>query len=155
MRVLEWLEAAMPSLADVLEPDDKIEAKFWASERIRMKRLARLREQGLEPFYPSVWHENKGGALGVHPFSCALRHNASHNYLLINGNRRMTPRECLRLQGFPDTFKIAVDHRAIRAQTGNSVAVPVIRAIAGELIRSMSAAKPRTQAEQLLFLQPT
>jgi DNA (cytosine-5)-methyltransferase 1 len=146
---------SMPSLADVLEPDERIEARFWASERIRMKRLARLREQGQEPFYPSVWHENKGGAIGIHPFSCALRHNASHNYLLVNGNRRMTPRECLRLQGFPDTFKIAVDHRAIRAQTGNSVAVPVIQAIAGEMLRSLAAAKPRAQAQPLLFLQPT
>jgi len=147
--------AAMPSLTDVLEPDEQVEARFWASERIRMKRLARLREQGVEPFYPSVWHENKGGAIGIHPFSCALRHNASHNYLLVNGNRRLTPRDCLRLQGFHDSFKIAVDHRAIRAQTGNSVAVPVIRAIAGEMIRSLSAAKLRAQSEPMLFLQPT
>lgn len=128
---------AMPSLADVLEPDEAVDPKFLASERIQIKRLQRLREQGVEPFYPSVWHENKGGAIGIHPFSCALRHNASHNYLLVNGRRRLTPRECLRLQGFPESFKIAVSHRAIRAQTGNSVAVPVIRAIARRMIESL------------------
>lgn len=144
---------AMPSLADVLEPDSKVDPKFFASERIQIKRLQRLREQGVAPFYPSVWHENKGGDIGIHPFSCALRHNASHNYLLVNGKRRLTPRECLRLQGFPEDYKIVVDHRAIRAQTGNSVAVPVIKAVAGEMIRSLKRAKLRQSdtAQSSLF----
>ncbi|MFO0858510.1 MAG: DNA (cytosine-5-)-methyltransferase [Phycisphaerales bacterium] len=144
---------AMPSLADVLEPDSNVDPKFFASERIQIKRLQRLREQGVAPFYPSVWHENKGGDIGIHPFSCALRHNASHNYLLVNGKRRLTPRESLRLQGFPEDFKIVVDHRAIRAQTGNSVAVPVIKAIAAQMIRSLKQAKLRhpESAQSSLF----
>lgn len=140
-------EAKMPLLTDVLEPDDEIDPKFIASDRIQSKRLQRLREQGVSPFYPSVWHENKGGAIGIHPFSCALRHNASHNYLLVNGRRRLTPRESLRLQGFPESYKIVVDHRAIRAQTGNSVAVPVIRAIARKMVESLSHPKLRQTAE--------
>jgi DNA (cytosine-5)-methyltransferase 1 len=140
-------ETKMPSLTDVLEPDDQIDPKFIASDRIQSKRLQRLREQGVSPFYPSVWHENKGGAIGIHPFSCALRHNASHNYLLVNGRRRLTPRESLRLQGFPESYKIVVDHRAIRAQTGNSVAVPVIRAIAKQMILALSRGQLRSQSE--------
>lgn len=146
-------QAKMPSLADVLEPEDKVDPKFIASDRIQSKRLQRLREQGISPFYPSVWHENKGGAIGIHPFSCALRHNASHNYLLVNGRRRLTPRECLRLQGFPETYKIVVDHRAIRAQAGNSVAVPVIRAIAHQMVQALSKGnlKSPSDAESSLF----
>jgi DNA (cytosine-5)-methyltransferase 1 len=140
-------ETKMPSLLDVLEPDQQIDPKFIASDRIQAKRLQRLREQGVSPFFPSVWHENKGGAIGIHPFSCALRHNASHNYLLVNGQRRLTPRECLRLQGFPETYKIVVDHRAIRAQTGNSVAVPVIRAIAKQMIAALCKGQLRAQPE--------
>lgn len=139
--------STMPSLNDVLEPDDQVDPKFIASDGIQAKRLQRLREQGVTPFYPSVWHENKGGAIGIHPFSCALRHNASHNYLLVNGRRRLTPRESLRLQGFPESFKIVVEHRAIRAQTGNSVAVPVIRAIATEMVKSLSRGTLRQEAE--------
>ena len=53
----------------------------------------------------------------------------------INGEdiRKMTPREWARLQGFPDTFKIPVsDTRAYKA-FGNSVTVPVIRAIAEKI----------------------
>ena len=123
-----------PHLIDVLEDEDSVDKKLFASDAICKKRLQRLKEQGKEPFYPSVWHENKGGHIGVHPFSCALRHNASYNYLLINGNRRPTGREMLRFQGFPESYKIVVDHTAIRAQAGNSVAVPVITAIAAEMM---------------------
>ena len=47
--------------------------------------------------------------------------------------RKLTPRECARLQGFPDTFEIPVGFSTAYRQFGNSVAVPVIRAI-GERI---------------------
>jgi DNA (cytosine-5)-methyltransferase 1 len=131
------------SLDGIFENDADVDASLWATERIRKKRLERIKEQGTEPFYPSMWHENKGGHIGVHPFSCALRRNASHNYLLVNGLRRPSPRECLRLLGFPDSYKIVVPGRAIRAQAGNSVAVPVIRAIAGEMLSSLQAMRLR------------
>lgn len=142
--------SAIPDLAAVLQPDNEIEDRLWASDRIRIKRLARVREQEMEPFYPSMWHENKGGFIGVHPFSCALRHNASHNYLLVNGVRRPSPRECLRLQGFPDSFKIVVPYREIRAQAGNSVAVPVVEAVARSMIASLKTGKP-ARRQDLLF----
>ena len=126
-----------PSLENVLEKDEKIDPKLWASDMICKKRLERIKEQGQTPFYPSMWHENKGGHIGMHPFSCALRHNASYNYLLVNGNRRPTGREMLRFQGFPESYKIAVGHTAIRAQAGNAVAVPVITAIASEMMTTL------------------
>jgi DNA (cytosine-5)-methyltransferase 1 len=126
-----------PLLQDVLENDNDVDKKLFASEMICKKRLTRLQEQGQTPFYPSMWHENKGGHIGIHPFSCALRHNASYNYLLVNGNRRATGREMLRFQGFPESFKIPVDHSAIRAQAGNSVAVPVITAVAAEMMLAL------------------
>ena len=47
--------------------------------------------------------------------------------------RKITPREAARLQGFPDTFKIVVSDSQAYKQFGNSVAVPVIRAIAHTL----------------------
>ena len=66
-------------------------------------------------------------------YSCALRTGASYNYLLVNGVRRPTSRELLRLQGFPEKYKIAVSHQDIRRQTGNSVAVPMIRMVANKI----------------------
>lgn len=43
--------------------------------------------------------------------------------------RRITPREALRLQGFPDDFKIAVPKTAAYQQVGNSIPVPLLEAI--------------------------
>ena len=40
--------------------------------------------------------------------------------------RRLTPRECARLQGFPDSFKIPVSNTQAYKQFGNSVAVPIM-----------------------------
>jgi len=128
-----------PNLGAVLVDDDTVDPKLFCSPLIKAKRLKRLEAQGQKPFYPSMWHENKGGHLGVHQFSCALRHNASYNYLLVNGYRRPSSRECLRLQGFPESFKIVVKHSAIRAQAGNSVAVPVIAAIASQMVNALAA----------------
>lgn len=47
--------------------------------------------------------------------------------------RRLTPRECARLQGFPETFKIPVSDTQAYKQFGNSVVVPLIKNVA-ELI---------------------
>ncbi len=44
--------------------------------------------------------------------------------------RRLTPRECARLMGFPDSFKVPVSDTQAYKQFGNSVVVPVIEAIA-------------------------
>ena len=49
--------------------------------------------------------------------------------------RRLTPRECARLQGFPDEFIIPVSDTQAYQGVGNSVAVPVIHAIAEEIIK--------------------
>ena len=57
--------------------------------------------------------------------------------------RRLTPRECARLQGFPDSFIIPVSDNQAYKQFGNSVSVPVIKAIATEIKKSLEL--PRTQ----------
>jgi DNA (cytosine-5)-methyltransferase 1 len=47
--------------------------------------------------------------------------------------RRLTPRECARLMGFPDTFKIPVSDTRAYKQFGNSVIVPVMEAVANAM----------------------
>jgi DNA (cytosine-5)-methyltransferase 1 len=47
--------------------------------------------------------------------------------------RKLTPREAARLQGFPDSFKLPLSNNQAYKQLGNSVAVPVIRAIAKQI----------------------
>lgn len=121
------------NLADILEPEETVAPELMASDMIREKRMKSV--AGKKVFYPSIWHENKSGNISVLPYACALRTGASYNYLLINGYRRPTSRELLRLQGFPESFRIVVPHSEIRRQTGNSVAVPMIRAVAQKMIK--------------------
>lgn len=120
-------------LADVLEI--KVDAKYYVKERIKESRLMRLKD----PDYPKPYisHENMAGSITPHPYSSCLRAGASANYILINDERRPTEREMLRLQGFPDNFKIVVPYGKMKHQTGNSVAVPVISAVAKQMIFSL------------------
>lgn len=98
--------------------------------------------------------KNKGGNISVLPFSCALRAGASYNYLLVNGVRRLSGREMLRLQGFPEDFKIVGNMMQIRKQTGNSVAIPVVHAIGKKMLQALGQGKLMTQsAEQLLCFE--
>ena len=52
--------------------------------------------------------------------------------------RKMIPRELLRLMGFSDSFKIVVEDKVMWRQTGNSIAVPVIRAVIEQLIKTLN-----------------
>lgn len=51
--------------------------------------------------------------------------------------RRLTPRECARLQGFPDSFKIPVSDTQAYMQFGNTVVVPLIEQVAKKVIKKL------------------
>ena len=53
-----------------------------------------------------------------------------------------TPRECARLMGFPNTFKIPVSDTQAYRQFGNSVVVPVIKSIASLIEASLAGKTP-------------
>ncbi len=55
--------------------------------------------------------------------------------------RKLTPREAARLQGFPDSFKILVSDNQAYKQFGNSVCVPVIKALSNQI--KLALEKPR------------
>ena len=121
-------EKPYKSLNEILET--KVDKKYFASEFIREKR----KEKHQSSYYPSIWHENKSGNICSYPYSCALRSGASHNYLLVNGERRLTPREMFRLQGFPDWYKIVVSDAQAKKQAGNAVPVNMIKAVVQKLL---------------------
>ncbi len=133
-------------LSDFLEDDEDVPRSYFVSERLRQKRFEALKTA---PPKPSVWHENIGGNISPLPYSCALRAGGSYNYLLVNGERRLTGREMLRLQGFPDTFEINIPYSQVRKVAGNTVTVPVIKAIAGEMVKTLDK---RQKAEQIIQL---
>ncbi len=131
---IPWPSGGIPMLPleEILEHD--VPKSFYASDRIREKRwsvISPTKEL-------TIWHENKAGHISAYPFSCALRAGASYNYLLVNGERRLTPREMLRLQGFPEKFKIVCSDTQTRKQAGNSLPVNVAQAVLSEVFSSLS-----------------
>jgi len=139
-------------LRDVLHRTDGTEPEIlWDSNRYFDYR--KRRPLGRYTLTPHLWrylqeykkkHQNKGNGFGfglVGPDDVArtlsARYYKDGSEILVNQGsrhppRRLTPRECARLMGFPDTFRIpptVSDTRAYQ-QFGNSVVVPVIREVA-------------------------
>jgi len=83
----------------------------------------------------AVLHQNKTNNVSVLDYSPSLRSGASHNshFALSTVVRRLTPKECERLQGLPDDWtlvpyrgKPAADAPRYKA-IGNGMAMPVLR----------------------------
>ncbi|TAE36706.1 MAG: DNA (cytosine-5-)-methyltransferase [Sphingobacteriales bacterium] len=115
-------------LSEILEKN--VDKKYYASNYILQKR----KESHQSAHKISIWHENKAGNICSYPYSCALRSGASYNYLLVNGERRLTPREMFRLQGFPDSYKIVVSDGEAKRQAGNAVPVNLVKAVINNLL---------------------
>ncbi|MDO5650303.1 MAG: DNA (cytosine-5-)-methyltransferase, partial [Gallicola sp.] len=115
-------------LSEILEKT--VDEKYYASDYIKTKRKTIHKSA----YKLSIWHENKSGNICSYPFSCALRAGASYNYLLVNGERRLTPREMFRLQGFPDTYRIIDNDTQARKQAGNAVPINLVKAVILKLL---------------------
>ena len=78
---------------------------------------------------------------GVARTLSARYHKDGSEILISRGEgrnpRRLTPRECARLMGYPDTFKIEVSDTQAYRQFGNSVAVPVVTALAKQVMAAL------------------
>ena len=79
----------------------------------------------------------------VCPTLTANMGSGGHNVPIIKdsiGIRKLTPLECVRLQGFPETYKLPdMSNSALYKQAGNSVSVPVIEAIAKQIRVAMDS----------------
>ncbi len=127
-------ELIRPNLKDILEKS--VDKRYYVRDEIKEARLAKLKNKNFPK--PYISHQNMAGSVTPHEYSSALRAGASANYILINDERRPTEREMLRLQGFDDSYKIVLPYSKIKKQCGNSVAIPVIKAIAREMINALS-----------------
>lgn len=121
-----------PVVGDILEPDPG--EKYTLSDKLwtyLQNYAAKHREAG------------NGFGYGIAPLDGITRTISARYYkdgseILIEQEgrnpRRLTPRECARLQGFPDTFKIPVSDTQAYKQFGNSVVVPLMTDVAGLVV---------------------
>ncbi len=106
-------------------------------------------ESLIEKGYLSNYHEKYNPVCGnmsfevfkfLNPNSISITLTASDTNrlgIVQNGKaRRLTPRECARLQGFPETYKLLENDNAVYKQMGNAVSVPVIETIVSDLIEN-------------------
>jgi DNA (cytosine-5)-methyltransferase 1 len=120
-------------LGDILEknvdPKYTISNKLWAGHK---RRLKEHRAQG-HGFGYSLFNSDS-----TYTSTISARYYKDGSEILIdqvNANpRKITPREAARLQGFPEKFVIPVSDAQAYKQFGNSVAVPVVHAIAKKMI---------------------
>lgn len=80
-----------------------------------------------------IYHKDTGEQFsGI----CSQRDGIYHNGEFDNVKlRRLTPRECARLQGFPNSFQIPVSDTQAYIQFGNAVSVPVVRELGKQINR--------------------
>lgn len=83
--------------------------------------------------------ENKNGVVPTLTANMGL---GGHNVPIIRdsfGVRKLTPEECLRFQGFPESFRFpeGISRSSMYKQVGNSVSVPVVQRIAENMVRAM------------------
>lgn len=93
--------------------------------------------------------ENKSG---VCPTLTANMGTGGHNVPLIIDSkdiRKLTPRECFRFQGFPDSFKFPnnLSNASLYKQAGNSVSVPIIKALATNVRKALAVADKDVYSE--------
>jgi DNA (cytosine-5)-methyltransferase 1 len=127
-------------VGDVLEshPDPKytISDKLWEGHQ---RRLAEHRAKGNGFGYSLFTSES------AYTSTISARYYKDGSEVLIaqegKNPRKLTPREAARLQGFPETFEIPDSDNQAYKQFGNSVAVPVVKAIANRLAPFLRVAK--------------
>ena len=102
-----------------------VEEKYYLSEKVARYVLA----SGTKNFKTSTETDLSVARPLLH--SMHKMHRAGvDNYVTHKGRiRKLTPRECLRLMGFDDSFKIVVSDTALYQQAGNSIVVDVLIAL--------------------------
>lgn len=134
-------EREIHRIGDILE--ETVDDYYTISDRMLQGHERRLRE-----------HKEKGNGFGfcVFPPDAKYVNTLSARYwkdgseILIKQEgknpRLLTPRECARLQGFPDKFQFNKSRRYAYQQFGNSVPVNVVKAVVEAALKWRQAEKP-------------
>jgi len=130
-------ERQIRQVGDILEDD--VDEWYTITDRIYEGHKRRLRE-----------HRDRGNGFGFSVFkpeapytnTISARYWKDGSEILIDQGlknpRMLTPRECARLQGFPDEFEPDISRRHAYQQFGNSVPVPVVHQVASAVLNALA-----------------
>ena len=143
------IEDRKPRLRDILE--EKVDSKYTLTDHL-WGYLRKYKEK----------HQRLGNGFGFGladldgvTRTLSARYYKDGSEILIPqvglNPRRLTPHECARLMGFPDTFKIPVSDTQAYKQFGNSVVVPVVERVAEDFVKCLfeKKEKPRSVLAKL------
>ena len=122
-------------IKDILESE--VSLKYYYKDKPLFERLKNFpfKLNTIYQWRRKYVRENKNG---VCPTLTANMGTGGHNVPLVvdkNGIRKLTPRECARIQGFPDGYKFPkIADSYLYKQIGNSVSVPVVYRIAKNMM---------------------
>lgn len=133
-----------PSLYDFIDFDGHVDDKYYYTVSKNPKMWGLLSEEITEEGVVYQWRRQyvRKNKSGVAPTLTANMGTGGHNVPLIltkHGIRKLTPRECFNLMGYPASFVLPEqsDSRLYK-QAGNAVVVPVVRAIAESIRGAIS-----------------
>ncbi len=135
-----------PTIKDILEPE--VEAKYTLSDKLWTY---------LQNYAAKHKAAGNGFGYGIAPLDGISRTLSARYYkdgseILIaqeeKNPRRLTPRECARLQGFPENFIIPVSDTQAYRQFGNSVVVPLMTEIAKLVINKIKELDNKKQMKE-------
>lgn len=127
------------SVRQILQSHNEIDDKYTISQKLLDGHIRRKKE-----------HREKGNGFGFSVFkpedrytnTISARYYKDGSEILIDQSdlnrrpRKLTPRECARLQGYPEEFIVdAVSDAQAYRQFGNSVSVPVVQAVGSQMLQ--------------------
>lgn len=144
--LFKWPEPAgeKTSLGKILEDSRKLDSRYTISDKLwdgHQRRKLQHKEKG-NGFGYSLFNKKS-----IYANTISARYYKDGSEILIDQSelkknpRKLTPRECARLQGFPEDFIVdAVSDAQAYRQFGNSVCVPVIRLLAKAIVDVLAKA---------------
>jgi DNA (cytosine-5)-methyltransferase 1 len=133
---LDFPEIEKKQISEFLESD--VPAKYYYNDRSSTWKLMKtnvVKKDTIYQYRRVYVRENKSSEC---PTLTANMGTGGHNVPIIldnKGIRKLTPRECFNLQGFPQSYQLPVlcDSNLYKL-AGNAVSVPVVRLIANRII---------------------
>lgn len=119
--------------------EDKVESKFYYTPKDSIYEMLKTSVVDTNTFYQFRRNHVRKNMNNECPTLTASMGTGGHNVPIIIdkiGIRKLTPRECFNLQGFPDTYKLpelAVSH--LYKLAGNSISVPIIAELAKRILK--------------------